>query len=99
MPVTLFAEVGDATGTTLPLPARAGLTTHWLVRPQDRAKGRTLTDTLLATDIPPGTTAWLAGESQAVAAVRRHLLNDWTLPRERFHGKGYWKLGEVNHKD
>ncbi|KJY25879.1 siderophore-interacting protein [Streptomyces sp. NRRL S-495] len=99
VPATLFVEVGDATGASLPLPARAGLTTHWLTRPQGHAKGRTLTDTLLAADIPPGTTAWLAGESQAVATVRRHLLTDWTLPRERVHGKGYWKLGEANHKD
>ncbi|MFC5662253.1 siderophore-interacting protein [Kitasatospora misakiensis] len=99
VPVTVFVEVGDATGATLPLPARPGLTGHWLTRDPARPKGRTLSDTLLATDLPPGTTAWLAGEAHAVATVRRHLLTDWALPRERVHSKGYWKHGEADHKD
>ncbi|MER6361922.1 siderophore-interacting protein [Kitasatospora sp. NPDC001527] len=98
VPVSLFVEVGDATGAALPLPERAGLTGHWLPRRPELPKGRTLADTLLATDLPTGTTAWLAGEANAVATVRRHLLTDWALPRERVHSKGYWKQGEADHK-
>ncbi|MFE7559363.1 siderophore-interacting protein [Kitasatospora sp. NPDC057500] len=99
VPASLFVEVGDATGAGLPLPDRAGLTVHWLTRHPDLPKGGTLADALLATDVPDGTTAWLAGEAHAVATVRRHLLTDWALPRERVHSKGYWKHGEADHKE
>ncbi|MFB7476783.1 siderophore-interacting protein [Kitasatospora sp. NPDC056184] len=98
VPVSLFVEVADATGSALPLPERTGLTVHWLPRHSGLPKGRTLSDTLLTTDLPPGTAAWLAGEAHAVATVRRHLLTDWALPREHVHSKGYWKLGEADHK-
>ncbi|MFD5082308.1 siderophore-interacting protein [Kitasatospora sp. NPDC058201] len=97
IPVSLFVEIGDP-GNDLPLPARPGLTGHWLVRRPEQTKGSLLADTLLATDIPAGTAAWLAGEAHAVAVVRRHLLTDWSLPRERVHSKGYWKHGESDHK-
>ncbi|WP_327682460.1 siderophore-interacting protein [Kitasatospora sp. NBC_00458] len=97
VPVSAFVEIGEA-GATLPLPERAGLTGHWLVRRPDRPKGTLLADTLLAADVPDGTTAWLAGEAHAVAGIRRHLLTDWSLPRERVHAKGYWKHGESDHK-
>ncbi|WP_406206231.1 siderophore-interacting protein [Kitasatospora sp. NBC_01560] len=53
---------------------------------------------LLAADVPPATVVWLAGESTAVATVRRHLLTDPALPREHVHAKGYWKHGEADHK-
>ncbi|WP_380280985.1 SIP domain-containing protein [Kitasatospora purpeofusca] len=33
-----------------------------------------------------------------MTAVRRHLLAEWALPRERVHSKGYWKHGEADHK-
>ncbi|MFE2109890.1 siderophore-interacting protein [Kitasatospora sp. NPDC059463] len=99
VPASLFVEVGEASGAALPLPDRAGLTVRWLTRDPDLPKGRTLADALLATDVPADTTAWLAGEANAVAAVRRHLLTDWALPRERVHSKGYWKHGEADHKE
>ncbi|MFD0274336.1 siderophore-interacting protein [Kitasatospora sp. NPDC127111] len=88
---------------TVPLPDRPGITTSWLARSTGpgsfgHPKGVLLTDTLLATDIPPGTVAWLAGEATAVATLRRHLLSDWSLPREHVHAKGYWKHGEADHK-
>ncbi|MFB6893793.1 siderophore-interacting protein [Kitasatospora sp. NPDC056327] len=99
IPATLFVEVGDATGAGLPLPARDGLGVHWLTRDPALPKGGTLADALLAADVPSGTTAWLAGEAHSVATVRRHLLTDWALPRERVHSKGYWKQGEADHKE
>ncbi|MFE7192355.1 siderophore-interacting protein [Kitasatospora sp. NPDC057541] len=99
VPVSLFVEVGDAAGSAVPLPDRVGLTAHWLTRDPGLPKGRTLADTLLTTDLPAGTAAWLAGEANSVATVRRHLLTDWALPRERVHSKGYWKHGEADHKD
>ncbi|AUY49097.1 siderophore-interacting protein [Streptomyces sp. CB01881] len=95
--VSAYFEIAGP-ADTLPLPARTGLTAAWLPRTPAHPKGHRLTETLLATDVPPGTTAWLAGESGAVATVRRHLLTDWALPRDRVHAKGYWKHGEADHK-
>ncbi|MEV6973085.1 siderophore-interacting protein [Kitasatospora sp. NPDC093806] len=97
VPVSLVVEISK-TSATVPLPARAGLTSRWLARHPGGLKGHLLAETLLATDIPAGTTAWLAGEANAVATIRRHLLTDWSLPRERVHSKGYWKHGEADHK-
>ncbi|MFE2721850.1 siderophore-interacting protein [Kitasatospora sp. NPDC059327] len=110
--VRVFAYFEVATAAdALPLASRAGLTTAWLPRdePRDdprgsrrddpRPKGRLLADTLLAADVPAGAAAWIAGEATAVATVRRHLLTDRALPRDRVHAKGYWKHGEADHKD
>ncbi|MGV9265993.1 siderophore-interacting protein [Kitasatospora sp. NPDC003701] len=89
-----IAEDGDA----LPLATRAELTTHWLPRGGSHPKGRLLTDALLATDVPADSAAWIAGEATAVGTVRRHLLTDRALPRDRVHAKGYWKHGEADHQ-
>lgn len=100
--VSVFAwfEVAESTDA-LPLATRAELTTTWLPRGGTHPKGRLLTDALLTTDIPAdpaGSAAWIAGEATAVATVRRHLLTDRALPRDRVHAKGYWKHGEADHK-
>ncbi|MEU6234723.1 siderophore-interacting protein [Kitasatospora sp. NPDC047058] len=100
--VSAYFEIATA-DDTLPLPDRPGITATWLPRSTGpgtygHPKGCLLTETLLATDIPPGTIAWLAGESTGIATVRRHLLTDWSLPRDHVHAKGYWKHGEADHK-
>ncbi|MER6395312.1 siderophore-interacting protein [Kitasatospora sp. NPDC001603] len=109
--VRAFAYFEIATGAdALPLGTAAELTTTWLPRDGAHPKGRLLTDAVLAADVltgpdpaaPAGTTgsaAWIAGEAVAVGTLRRHLLGDLGLPRDRVHAKGYWKHGEANHRE
>ncbi|MFJ3792602.1 siderophore-interacting protein [Kitasatospora sp. NPDC090091] len=96
--VSAYFEVAEP-ADTLPVDTAAELTTTWLPRAGTaHPKGGLLADAVRAVDIPGGTHAWLAGEAGAVAAVRRHLLTDWALPREHVQAKGYWKHGEADHK-
>jgi NADPH-dependent ferric siderophore reductase len=37
--------------------------------------------------------AWIAGESAAVMAIRRFLINEQGLARQQLTLMGYWKLG------
>lgn len=47
-----------------------------------------------STELPP-VWAWVAGESGAVTAIRRHLVREIGLPRRRVAFMGYWKKGVV----
>ncbi|MFI9327045.1 siderophore-interacting protein [Kitasatospora sp. NPDC052868] len=95
--VSAFFEVADATDT-LRLDTRADLTINWLPRPVGHPKGRLLTAALLGADLPSSASAWLAGEASSVTAIRRHLLTDRGYSGEDVQAKGYWKLGESDHK-
>ncbi|MGW4894989.1 siderophore-interacting protein [Kitasatospora sp. NPDC004240] len=87
-------EVADP-ADTLPLPA--GVDVTWLARTPDRPKGQLLATTVRHSTRPLDS-AWIAGEATAVAALRRHLLDDLGILREHVRAKGYWKLGEADHK-
>jgi NADPH-dependent ferric siderophore reductase len=39
--------------------------------------------------------AWIAGESEAVMAIRRFLIKDRGLDRRALNLMGYWRFGKV----
>ncbi|MGW6913801.1 siderophore-interacting protein [Kitasatospora sp. NPDC054939] len=108
IPVTAWFEIADP-ADTLPLPP--GRSAVWLPRTtaeprtaptartpaSGRPKAALLVEALRAAELPPGP-AWLAGEAGAVTTIRRHLLDDRGFAREDVQAKGYWKLGEADHK-
>ena len=59
-----------------------------------RDDGQTLLDAVRAAAFPDGRAyAWVAGESTAVQAIRRHLVHERGVPREAVTFTGYWRLG------
>ncbi|GGP92083.1 NADPH-dependent ferric siderophore reductase [Actinomadura coerulea] len=52
-----------------------------------------LLDAVRAATIPDGAYAWIAGESAAVKALRRHLVNERGLDRRAVTFTGYWRRG------
>jgi len=76
----------------LPTEAEAEIT--WLVR-GDRPQGSDLVlDAVRAAELPSGTPyAWIAGESGAVRALRRHLVGERGFDRREVEFTGYWRLG------
>lgn len=79
------------------LPAPAGVTVQWLVRPDGVRPGHStlLLDALRALPRPAGRCfAWCAGETITVAPIRRFLRNEWGLPKEDVDVAGYWRRTE-----
>ncbi|MFD7642301.1 siderophore-interacting protein [Kitasatospora sp. NPDC059795] len=65
----------------------------WLVR-EPGADGSPLAEAVRAAAFPAGTPyAWLAGESSAVRALRRHLIREIGVDRARVEFSGYWRRG------
>jgi NADPH-dependent ferric siderophore reductase len=93
-PARVWIEVAHP-DDRLPLPARAHTEITWLVRPAPTADRTTaLLSAVTAAGLPSGTPyAWLAGESAAVRALRRHLVNDRGYPRPAVSFAGYWRQG------
>ncbi|GAA2447178.1 siderophore-interacting protein [Streptomyces macrosporus] len=76
-----------------PLPTAADVEIAWLVRDGLRRHGAVV-DAVRAAALPEGSPyAWVAGESGAVRALRRHLVTERGLGRERVAFSGYWRLG------
>ncbi|WP_028934091.1 siderophore-interacting protein [Pseudonocardia spinosispora] len=90
VPTLAYIEVADA-AEEQPL---TGADVHWLHRdglPAGRSE--LLVEAVRAAEFPPGTPfAWLAGESSAVRALRRHLVNDRGVNRKQIAFSGYWRL-------
>jgi NADPH-dependent ferric siderophore reductase len=77
-----FVEVHDA-GEEQPLPA-----VRWL----HRSRGESLLAAVRAATFPPGSVSvWLAGEAGVVRALRRHLVADRGIPKNRIDFAGYWR--------
>ncbi len=56
-----------------------------------------LPDAVRALALPDGgVQAFVHGEAAMVRAVRRHLLVERGLPRERLSASGYWKRGRTD---
>ncbi|WP_031510478.1 siderophore-interacting protein [Streptomyces megasporus] len=88
----VWVEVPRAEDTR-PLPTAADAEVTWLVREDGRAHGAVV-EAVRAAVLPAGTPyAWLAGESGAVRALRRHLVSERGLERGRVAFSGYWRLG------
>lgn len=99
-PVTLLAEVGSA-AEQIALPARAGLTLHWLHRGSaEPGTGGVLLAALRALPPPAGRAwAWIACESSQMRTARAFLVDERGWPREHLYGAGYWKRGVADHDD
>ncbi len=75
----------------------ADLTLTWVYRNQGR---ETLLDAVRQSDFPSGDCyAWAAGETDAIRAVRKHLIEDRGLAKEWMKTAGYWKKGTAGTHD
>ena len=74
-------------------------TVTWLSRDGDPAHtSRRLLDTVRELTLPNGPGyVWLAGESRVVTTLRRHLVNDRGLERDRVTFTGYWRHGHCEN--
>ncbi|GGT51857.1 siderophore-interacting protein [Actinomadura citrea] len=81
----VWIDVPDP-GDRQDLPTASGARISWV------APGGLL-DAVRAAEIPDGAYAWIAGESAAVKALRRHLVNERGLDRRAVTFTGYWRRG------
>lgn len=98
--VRVLIEVADvAEQRTLPGPAQ--LEVQWLVRrPDNNQAGRALEVALRQAGPPtPAACIYLACEAAAMRRIRMLLTDELGVERSRIVGRGYWKLGTVNHPD
>lgn len=97
----VLVEVVDAREER-PLASPAALQVRWLPRGSDNtAAGRALEAALrsLGAPIPPDARIYLACEAAAMRRIRQLLVDELGVPRSQIVGRGYWKLGTVNHPD
>jgi L-2,4-diaminobutyrate decarboxylase len=75
------------------LPSEADAEVTWLVRGATPSPGLVVA-AVRAAELPAGTPyAWVAGESGAVKALRRHLVGERGFDRKSVTFSGYWRLG------
>lgn len=98
--VQLLLEVISA-AEERPLHSPAALTLQWLARGADhRAAGLPLEKALRSLPaIAPETKIYLACEAAAMRRIRQLLVDELGVSRGQIVGRGYWKLGVVNHPD
>ena len=48
---------------------------------------------------PAGARIYIACEAMAMRRLRHLLIDELGVPKAQVIGRGYWKLGEVNHPD
>ncbi|WNF25464.1 siderophore-interacting protein [Streptomyces sp. C11-1] len=92
-PALAFIEVADA-AERQDFETAGDATVNWLYR-QGTPPGRSdvLIDAVRKAEFLPGSPfAWLAGESAAVRALRRHLVNDRGLDKASIDFSGYWRF-------
>ncbi|MEA5365713.1 siderophore-interacting protein [Amycolatopsis sp., V23-08] len=66
---------------------------HWLLRGA-RPHGEALLEAVRAANFPGGTPyAWVSGEAGVVKQVRRHLVRERDVDKQRICFTGYWRLG------
>ncbi|WP_405393035.1 siderophore-interacting protein [Streptomyces sp. NBC_01520] len=85
-------EVPDEQGVQ-PLPDRPGVRATWTYGGNGHGPSRLAE--LVSAAIPPGTDltdgyVWVAGQTDALRAVRRYLRKELKLPADRFKVVGYW---------
>jgi NADPH-dependent ferric siderophore reductase len=89
----VFVEVAGP-DERLPLDSPAELQTTWLYR-DGAAPGEPLERALRAAGLPPGDgRVFVAAEAGAVRRIRRHLLVDRAIAKERLYTRGYWTAGD-----
>ncbi|MDR0439656.1 MAG: siderophore-interacting protein [Candidatus Accumulibacter sp.] len=81
------------------IASRAGIEVAWL-QEHGATPGIALLQTLAKRPLPNGPGyVWIAGESNAVRALRAHYLDARGLEARRVSARGYWKTGEAAHRD
>jgi NADPH-dependent ferric siderophore reductase len=89
-------EVADA-GEEQRLTSRARLDVRWLHR-NDAAPGETslLHNAIAGLSLPPGEGyAWASAEAATAKALRRHLVDERGVRKDRVKAAAYWKRGAV----
>jgi NADPH-dependent ferric siderophore reductase len=80
------------------IDSRAELEITWLQ--EIATPGIALLQTLTKRPLPDGPSyVWIAGESDAVRALRAHYLDARGLEARRISAMGYWKVGQAAHRD
>jgi NADPH-dependent ferric siderophore reductase len=94
--VFVVAEVADA-GEEQRFTSRAKVETHWLHRDGAAPGGRSLLhDAVAALKLPAGEGyAWVAAEAATAKALRRYLVEERGLRKDRVKAAAYWKQGAV----
>jgi NADPH-dependent ferric siderophore reductase len=97
---TVLLEVVDA-DEEQEIYAGSNASVTWLHRGEDPARaGSLLESSLRDLQLPPGAgRVYVACESGAMRRIRRHLLTERSLDRDRVVTRGYWKLGSTDHPD
>ncbi|MGH8258320.1 MAG: siderophore-interacting protein [Steroidobacteraceae bacterium] len=105
LPATVKAlaliEVADAAEEHALETRSANTEIRWLHRgPDPRHAGRELEAAVRRIELPPGSgRVYVACESDSMRRIRRHLLSERQLARDRLVTRGYWRLGETDHPD
>jgi NADPH-dependent ferric siderophore reductase len=96
----VLVEVVDA-AEERPLHSAATVNAQWVARGADNSKaGQALETALRQTGAPAGDARiYLACEAAAMRRIRQLLIEELGVDRSRIVGRGYWKLGTVNHPD
>ena len=94
--VIAVVEVADA-GEEQKLDTRANLEMHWLHRTGAEAGNHLLLQRALTEFVLPlgEGYAWVAAEASAAKALRRYLVDQRGLPKDRVKAAAYWKQGAV----
>lgn len=92
--VCLEVPHGDDVIDTLTAPA--GAEVHWVVRDNEHEiPGTQLLEAVRGLDLPDGKSyTWVAGEQKLATGVRRHLVNDRSIPKSDISFSGYWRFGK-----
>lgn len=96
----VFAEVVDA-AEERPLAGAVPRQVHWLPRGPDKHRAGTALEAALRARPapPPGTRLYIACEAGAMRRLRHLFIDELGVPKAQVVGRGYWKLGDVNHPD
>ncbi len=88
-------EVADA-GEEQRFATRVRLDARWLHRDGAEPGAALLTEAVAGLALPPGEGyAWIAAEAAAAKALRRHLVEERGLRRDRVRASAYWRRGAV----
>ena len=97
--VTIFVEA-VAADEKRTITARTNVAAHWLYRGEDKhAAGTALEPALRSARFPPDSRVYIACESTAMRRLRKLMIDERRIPAPHIVGRGYWKLGAVNHPD
>ncbi len=96
VPALVLIEVADAREERH-LPTAANAAIRWLHRDGIAAGTTTLLEQALRNLMLPGgdTYAWLAGEIETARRLRRYLIEEESLSRDRVRAAGYWRVGDA----